>query len=171
MDTGPDGPLAYIYAKGSLLKKEDNGQTTLVWERRLYNLWAPMEVLISNSGKFVVTIDDWGGNRFSTNAVVIYNAKGNLIKRFAVSDILTESEREKVIRSPSGDFWGGGHRIEESRNLLVLRIVTNKKMPTEPGVEFREKYIRLDSGELFDAPPPAGAKLSAPQDSGGRSYR
>lgn len=163
MDTGPDGPLSYIYAKGSLLQKEENGQTTLLWERRLYNRWAPLVVLISDSGKFVVTIDDWGGNRHSTNAAVIYSTKGNVVKRFAVSDILSESERKKVIMSTSGGFWGGGHHIDDPNGLLVLRILANAKLPTEPGAEFREKYIRLESGELLDERPPRKGNLSSPQ--------
>lgn len=146
LDTGPEGAMAYLYAQGALSNRVDK---RLVWDRRLFNLKAPLGTLIPESGRFVVTIDDWGGNRRSTNAVVIYGADGRLIKRFSVADLLSPEERRHVIQSATSFHWGWGHYIDEPKEQLVLRIVTNSALPHAKEARFKEKRISLLTGEVL----------------------
>ena len=42
-----------------------------------------------------------------------------------------------------------GHHIDESKELLVLRIVTNSVMPHAPEALFKEERIILRTGEII----------------------
>jgi hypothetical protein len=145
LDTGPTGKMAFLYAEGTLSNRV-TGQ--LLWSRRLYNYVAPVGVLISDSGKFVVSIDDWVGNRRTKNAVVIYGAKGELIRRFAVTDIITQDEMRQVPVSSSTYLWQGGYSLDEGREQLVLHILTKFAIKPNKSITYKERRIALPTGAI-----------------------
>lgn len=155
LDTGPEGAMSYLYAQGELWKKDTGKEPKLLWKRRLYNREAPLGALISDSGRFVVTIDEHGGNRWSSNAVVIYGKEGELIKRYYVSGLLTPEEMRGVFHSATSTFWGYGHHFDATEEHLVLRIVSNRQLPNSPKARFMEKRIVLETGELIPGGKPA----------------
>jgi len=74
----------------------------LVWRRYLVNDEAPVAVLVADSGKYVVTMDEWG--RFGELPLVIYGPKGNLI----------EMHHLESIENPYGGKYDGVGPIVEA---------------------------------------------------------
>jgi hypothetical protein len=92
---------------------EAGGDALLKWSRELLNPSAPHQVLVADSGAYVVTFDEWGGVGYGPNVVVIYGPGGDVIKSFALEDLLTEEEIGAVWCSTSSRWWGAGKYINE----------------------------------------------------------
>ncbi len=60
------------------LSRTTGADRTLVWNRYLINNIAPAKVLVADSGKYVVTVGDWG--QLDTVPLVIYGAQGEVRK-------------------------------------------------------------------------------------------
>lgn len=56
----------------------DGNKRTLVWKRYLVNNEAPVHALVTDSGRYVVTFDEW--HHVGTLPVVIYGWRGELVK-------------------------------------------------------------------------------------------
>ncbi len=138
---GSNGPL------GSLECRKAGGKFREVWQRRLVNDIAPADAVVSNSGEYVVTFDDWGKVGTSPNTVVIYGRNGVLNKRLALRDFLTREEIDRMLATTSSVWWGKGHRLDARGGHLVLRIATSKSLLSRSG-KFLEKRIDLQTGLL-----------------------
>ncbi len=84
---------------------------TLLWERNLVNDWSPTRVIISNSGKHVVTVGDWYKHQLLP--IVIYGERGELIKYHGKESLgLQDDECLRKGRTPFHDnslmFYGPG---------------------------------------------------------------
>ena len=58
------------------LYKANGADRTLVWKRYLINNVAPAKALVADSGKYVVTLGDWG--QFDTVPLVVYGEQGEV---------------------------------------------------------------------------------------------
>jgi hypothetical protein len=113
---------AQTFALGVLERLGDGGHWMVVWDRRLVNDVAPAKALVSNSGRYVVTFDDWYSVGLGENVVVIYGHDGSLIRHLLLSDLLPDYYIKALPRSVSSLWWGGEHRIAESSDTLILKI-------------------------------------------------
>lgn len=134
---------------GILWKKTKNGHYTQSWSRTLVNNVSPTSALVSKSGDYVVTFDNWHAKGYGKDAVVIYGPGGKLVRELALNDIMSEAEVEALPRSVSSIWWGQEHHFDADEKVLVLRIVSNGKMPYEKGAEFRKIRIKLDTGTVM----------------------
>lgn len=135
---------------GRLERKTNSGEYELVWERPLVNDVAPVEVLVANTGNYVVTFDDWVSAGQGPNVVVIYDRVGTLVRRLALSDFLSPAEIDRLPRSLSSTFWGDGHYLSGDETVLVLRVVTEKTQRyRDPKAKFAEKRIDLQTGKVI----------------------
>lgn len=110
------------YCKGTFFARGGKRKTDARWSIRLANEIAPVSALITDDGNYLVTFDNWASMGYGDNAVVIYDANnGSVIKKFALTDFLTESDYTKLSRSVSSIWWAGGkHKIEDEK--LVLNV-------------------------------------------------
>jgi hypothetical protein len=126
-----------------------------VWERTFVNEIAPMDVLIADDGRYVVTIDDYGRTGLGDNAVVIYDAEGKLMNRYKLSDFLSQEEIDgpEIPRSASSIFWAGQHRFDAKKGVLLLQVWQSGGNPDADGktkaVKYRTVSIRLGTGEIL----------------------
>ncbi len=107
------------------------------WKVRLVNSYSPVSAIISNTGKYVVTFDNWHHVGYGDNVVVIYGAQGKLLFKYALEDILTDKEiKNSVPHTVSSRWWHKGehklnhegkHYIDEQKGLLVLLTVAGKR--------------------------------------------
>jgi hypothetical protein len=140
------------YASASLYEvivdAEAGGDALLKWSRDLANPYAPHKVLVADSGRYVVTFDEWGGVGYGSSVVVVYGPGGELIKQFALEDLLAEEELEAVPHTVSSRWWGGEHYLDEEAGVVVLAIggAAEPAAFTAPGRELR---IRLADGEVL----------------------
>src|SRR5262249_47437008 len=78
-----------------------------LWERPLVNRISPVRALVHDSGRFVVTLDEWHG--VGTNPVVIYGGEGELIAHLSLADLRLEGH-PRITRSVSS-YWWNEHAI------------------------------------------------------------
>jgi hypothetical protein len=135
---------------------EVGGDALIKWSRDLVNPYAPTQVLVSDGGEYVVTSDDWGGVGYGPNVVVIYGPGGELVKQFALEDLLTEEEIALVPHSVSSRWWRAGKYINEENGVLVLKVDLGtepyRSPETAPGVIVEKTVtisIHLVDGEVL----------------------
>jgi len=118
-------------AKGAFYARRADGGYSKKWEFPLLNEVSPVSALVSNNGGYVVTFDNWHGVGYGDDVVVIYRPNGALVKKFGLEDLLTEGDIETLPRSVSSIWWGGEHYIDDANAILILKVVSNGKMPWE----------------------------------------
>jgi hypothetical protein len=59
----------------------------LVWRKKLLNEVAPRTALVSETGKYVVTFDDWPYRGIGNKVIVIYDSLGKLKKNGGLKEI------------------------------------------------------------------------------------
>lgn len=113
--------------RGLLERSIGNGRWSIVWTRDLVNDVAPVSALVSNTGAYVVTFDNWHFRGFGDDAVVIYGPHASLVRAFGLDDILPDYYIEALPRSVSSLHWSGEHTIDRPAGMVMLKIV----VPTE----------------------------------------
>jgi hypothetical protein len=135
--------------KGTLFRVGADGQSHEQWTIRLVNKVAPVSALVSDGGEYVVTFDNWYGKGFGDDVVVIYGAGGQVIKKYALEELLSAEEVKRVPRSVSSRHWGGEHRLDEASMTLVLSIASGRMNRETGAPEFYERKIELATGNLI----------------------
>jgi hypothetical protein len=130
------------FARGTLYKKIGKEGFERVWSIRLLNDVAPVSALVSRSGAYVVTFDNWHRVGFGHDVVVIYGPGPTLVRRFALEDLAAPKDIARFPASDSSRWWGAGHFIDEKRGQLVLRLVSSGGTP-EQRARY-DKQIRID---------------------------
>jgi hypothetical protein len=77
---------------------------------------------VSDSGNYVVTLDNWHEVGRGDNVVAIYGPEGKLVRQLALSDFLTQQQINQLLVSVSSTWWGTGHYLDEKQKCLVLRV-------------------------------------------------
>ena len=129
-------------ARGTLYQAFPARDAQELWARELLNPTAPYQVLVADSGEYVVTSDDWGKVGYGPNVVAIYGLEGELVRTFALEDLLTDEEVAAVPHTISSRWWGGKHYLDEEAGEVVLAVSTG-------GDAFGEVRIRLADGEVL----------------------
>lgn len=112
--SGQDEPRAILEQRSA------SGEWERVWETVLVNDVAPASAIVSDSGDYVATFDNWHSLGWGKTAVVIYDRNGKLVRAMALTDFLPEDWFLTLPRSVSSIWWGGTHRFENGQ--LVLQI-------------------------------------------------
>jgi hypothetical protein len=121
-DPGQDPGSDQTSAHGHLERVDRHGQWTTVWQRDLPNIVAPVSAIISNSGRYVATFDDWHAVGTGEHVVVIYGPDGSLIRSFQLSDLISEDYIFALPSSVSSIDWGGKHQFSSNERFLELQI-------------------------------------------------
>lgn len=137
-----------LYCLGILWKRKADGSSSEVWRQGLRNSVAPASAIVSTSGDYVVTFDNWYSAGYGTNVIVIYGPEGKFVREFGLSDLLPEAAVNALPRSVSSIWWGQGHHFDTSGKYLVVLIVSSGKMPYEADAQFREIRIELATGRV-----------------------
>jgi hypothetical protein len=91
----------------------------------LVNEVAPVTALVSDSGDYLVTFDNWHALGYGEDVVAIYHTKGDLVAHVGLDDLLTEVDIETLPHSVSSIHWGGVHRIDVEKGELILQVVAD----------------------------------------------
>lgn len=119
--------------QGVLLEKSSAQSRGVVrWERTLVNDVAPEHVFVRDDGRFVVTLDEFrrGG---AAHAVVVYGARGELLRHFLITDLLEKTDWHAVKTRKRSIEWLTGAQFEFIDDPAAFVIHLPK-----------ERVIRLD---------------------------
>jgi hypothetical protein len=143
------GSRRWENSEGALLRLGADKKYHKVWSSRLTNEVAPEHALISNTGRYVVTIDNWCAAGYGDNVVVIYGPGGGLVRKLGLKSVATKEEIDRLDFTDDGAWWGGEHYLVEESNLLVLKVFTGGvgRAPSER--EYREVRISLATGRIL----------------------
>jgi len=136
-------PIATVYE----ITKEKVKDTSkkMIYQARLVNSLAPVSAIISNDGENIITFDEWGQVGTSENVVVIYK-RDKLLKRYKLSDFLTDEEINLFDRSVSSVWWYAFKEIDENARILRLKIATSLN---ETGKIIKKILINLKTGTIL----------------------
>ncbi len=121
------------------LSRKSAGQWKSVWTNRLVSQTSPVQVMVHNSGRYVVTFDEH--HSVGKNPVVIYGGKGRLIANLSLADLRLESHPN--IKSSVSSYWWNDHAI--------MVFGPPAKTGSEPWRQMLEDslFIRLHWGEVI----------------------
>ena len=106
----------------------------------LKNPYVPLTQYVMGGGRFLVTMDQWGGSGTSENCVVMYDAVFGNAKALKLDSFLPDKDRASLSSHPymKGYTWRGIKPIVDYENFIYY--------PTSPA-ECREKnlpFIAID---------------------------
>jgi hypothetical protein len=120
IDPNPEWPAANkgSPAQATVFKyDEKTGGYSLATKFALRNLIMPSKALISNGAEFIVTLDDWDPDIGCTaNVVVVYRGNGEAVKSWALEDIFTPKEIERL----SPQFANVPKRVWRGENIQLV---------------------------------------------------
>lgn len=87
-------PDRFGYCLGEL-KKTKGDVTTTLWSRYLVNNRGPVDVIVSPTGNYVVTMDEW--YRMGELPLVFYGRRGELLKAYSLDGLDTGKQRMRTI--------------------------------------------------------------------------
>lgn len=102
----------------AVLYRISNSDTIEVWDKPLVNSQSPVNAIVANDGKSVITIDDWH-NKGYEHTFVIYGEDGELIKDFELKDI-TPFPLDQYLHSISSIHWGGNVEYLDNGRVEIL---------------------------------------------------
>jgi hypothetical protein len=89
-------------SQGMLFHLDNQGKEVIDWQKPLVN--TPQRVFVDDQTKQVVTIDTYGSAGYA-HALVLYDDKGNVVKDYALEDVLTADEIKTKVPTTAGSRW------------------------------------------------------------------
>lgn len=112
----PSPPMA------QLERLQPSGHWQGVWRQPLVNRTAPVDTLVTDDGKFVVTLDNWGSMGLGDDVVVVYGERGERLYQLSTDRILPSLYLRHQPRSVSTRFWRTGQPRLGPGQTLSLEI-------------------------------------------------
>ena len=109
------------------LKKIENNDTIEVWNKKLINRIAPVDVFVANDGESVITFDNWHSTGYGVDVMVCYDKAGNLTRRFSLEDISPFPINDYIF-SISSIWWRCGVKYISNNEIEICFCDENKKM-------------------------------------------
>lgn len=137
-----------IGPRGRLETRDPSGRWSIAWEADFVNRVAPVNAIVTDSGDFVVTFNNWHSVGYGDDVVVIYGDGGELVRSFALADFLSEDYQTALPRSVSSMWWGGAHQFSVDQAQLILKIVVpaDENLQNEP--QYIDLFINLADGSI-----------------------
>jgi hypothetical protein len=95
----PTGP----HATAELYRRASDRSYRLAWTISLVNPVAPIDLFLTDRG-YLVTLDNWHNMGYG-KIVAFYSPEGSLIRSYALDDLFSPAEIEKLPRSVSSIWW------------------------------------------------------------------
>lgn len=148
-DAGAQKGVKKNVARAALYARGAGESYSKLRDFQLVNEVSPVSAIVSDSGTYVVTFDNWYRVGYGDDVVVIYLADGTLIRKFGLEDLLTPNHVETLPRTVSSIWWGGEHYIDEAKGLLVLKVVSERK-DMASAARYQELKIALATGRPLE---------------------
>ena len=77
---------------------------SLIWKQNLVNQIAPVDAIVSNDGRYVVTFDNHHSMGYGKDVMVVYDYQGNLLKQYSLEQI-SPFPINRYVASRSSLWW------------------------------------------------------------------
>lgn len=134
----PSPAAKYGRCRLALYKTNGSGGD-LLWSRPAVNNRSPLRVYVGDSGKYVVTMDEWSHVGFLP--VVVYQGDGELTGVLGLEDLLDSNELVRARRSGGSTWWNENCVVTflAQDHLFLIRLSSG-----------RELVIDLSLGKVID---------------------
>jgi hypothetical protein len=139
-------------AVGILERRSDQGEWEPVWTSTLLNSIAPVSALVADDGRYVATLDNWGGVGRGNHVVVIYGEGATVIRSYRLDDLLPADYIAALSHSVSSTAWRSEAAISRSNDRLVIEVYVPSEEYAGNSSDTVTFEIVLESGEII-APP------------------
>lgn len=113
---------AQPYARG-VLERRSGKSWIKVWDMHLVNEVSPVNALVANDGRYVVTFDNWHSVGFGGNVAVIYRANGTVVRSLGLADIVPVDYVRALPRSVSSIWWSGKNFLSPDGKSVILKVI------------------------------------------------
>lgn len=132
------------------MERLQGGRWQTVWKRPLANDVAPINAVVSDSG-VSVTFDNWHSVGWGDDAMVIYAADGEPVRKIGLSDFLPKHYIDALPHSVSSIHWRSEPRIDEKNQYVVVPVVVPTAEAQDAhadNVRHVDVHFRLSDGSL-----------------------
>ena len=133
----------------STLEKLVGEKYEVLWRKPLVNEVSPVSAIVSDRDGSFVTFDNWYGMGKGDDVIVIYTGEGEMLKKFALTDIMSQNEYDHLLRTVSSIMWSGKHELDYDQKVLNVRIVLSGRDGNTTN-NYRTIRIRLDTAEIIE---------------------
>jgi hypothetical protein len=88
-------------SEGVFFTLDKDGKEEVIWRTKLVNIPGP--AIITENGKYVITLDTFG--RIDEHCLVVYGEKGKVIVDFKLQDLLTAKEIDSIPSTVTMRGW------------------------------------------------------------------
>ena len=131
-------------ATGRMERLGDDGTWQLAWDVPLANDVAPVDVLVSDSGR-VATFDNWHIVGYGDTAIVFYDPQGARVRALALAEFLPPGWIEALPHSASSFQWRGQPSFEADGETVVVPLRVPGTGPRAPGGLPEYVEVRFDA--------------------------
>lgn len=132
-----------------------NGEQKQIWSRYLIKNIGPVQVFVTDSGRYVVTMDEW--HKVGEFPVVIYGYNGELVEVHNIKSLGLEADFEHIRRTVPSYWWNEDALVffDKNENYLFIRLHWGKIIIIDirTGYLCDEKWMKLnqkETDELLD---------------------
>ena len=125
----------------------ESGGWEFVWQMPLLNDVAPVDVLLTDDGARLVTFDNWHSMGYGDDAVVIYDKRGDLVRKLSLEQMLPPDYVRYLPRSVSSLNWRDDPFLVDGDRMVEIPVAQPEIGRDEPPrVPLR---IRLSDGQVM----------------------
>lgn len=127
----PLGALKPGHCRGTLFDLEAVGPVA-AWSRHLINDRGPVQVFVSNSGRYVVTMDEW--HRVGKLPLVLYGPRGSLIAVHSKDTLGLGKDLHRIPVTVSSVWWSFGSVsfFDPQEEAFFIRLHWGRKIMIDP---------------------------------------
>lgn len=141
-------------AASARLERRSGKTWQTMWEKSLLNEVAPVSVIASDDGEYVVTLDEWHGTGYGPNVVVVYGAGGGVVRALALSDLVPGDYIKALPHSVSSIQWRGQPRFSADGQHVVIPVaIPSREFEVDPARV--EIAVKLADGSVSVSDPVA----------------
>jgi len=127
-----------------------DGAWTALWSGPLTNEVAPVDAVIADGGRYVVTFDNWHSMGYGPNVVAIHDGGGRVIRTLALNDIVSEDYIFALGHSVSSIHWRGDPHFGPDDTVVIPIVVPGDKQGTD-GETYVDAVIKLSNGAVLNS--------------------
>lgn len=111
----------------AILYEVTDSEPQVVWNRKIVNKIAPVTALLADGGEYLVTFDNWYYMGYGVDVLVVYNDKGDFIKRHNLEEISPFPLNSYFYSIPS-IHWRCGEKFIKSDQVELCFVDENENI-------------------------------------------